>query len=112
MTVPGKIVNLTAVPAPNEVAAAEYYPPVYWLSMAKMPDKSEFPGTGNDGNGINPNIRSVSQFLSTFKTDGAMIGLLAADGVLGSRSGSFTVVGVLVAGSKIGTKSVLFSVAP
>src|SRR5258705_13809876 len=44
MTVPGKIVNLTAVPAPSEAAAAEYYPPVYWLSMAKMPDKSEFPG--------------------------------------------------------------------
>src|SRR5712664_4409266 len=54
MTVPGKIVNLTAVAAPNEAAAAEYYPPVYWLSMAKMPDKSEFPGTGHDGNGINP----------------------------------------------------------
>jgi hypothetical protein len=70
MTAPGKIVNLTAVPAPNEAAAAEYYPPVYWLSMAKMPDKSEFPGTGNDGNGINPRVRSQSQFLSEFKTDG------------------------------------------
>ncbi len=69
-TVPGKIVNLTAVPAPNEAAAAEYYPPVYWLSMAKIPDSSEFPGTGNDRNGINPNIKSQAQFLSTFKTDG------------------------------------------
>src|SRR3974390_1430961 len=46
MTEPGKTVNLTAVPAPNDVAAAEYYPPVYWLSMAQMPEKSEFPGTG------------------------------------------------------------------
>src|SRR5262245_64361825 len=36
-TEPGKIVNLTAVPAANEAAAAEYYPPIYWLSMAKMP---------------------------------------------------------------------------
>src|SRR5271155_2066970 len=54
MTEPGKIVNLTAVPAPSEAAAAEIYPPVYWLSMAKMPEASEFPGTGNDGNGINP----------------------------------------------------------
>src|SRR5271169_5736502 len=69
-TVPGKIVNLTAVPAPNEAAAAEYYPPVYWLSMLKMPDQSEFPGTGNDGNGINPKVRSQNQFLSEFKTDG------------------------------------------
>ena len=56
-TAPGKILNLTAVPAPNEAAAAEYYPPIYWLSMAKMPDKSEFPGTGHDGNGINRNIK-------------------------------------------------------
>src|SRR5271155_5561559 len=69
-TAPGKIVNLTAVPAPNEAAAAEIYPPVYWLSLAKMPDKSEFPGTGNDGNGINPNVKSQTQFLSDFKTDG------------------------------------------
>src|SRR5450755_2578068 len=69
-TVPGKIVNLTAVPAPNEAAAAEIYPPVYWLSLAKIPEKSEFPGTGNDGNGINPKVQSQPQFLSEFKTDG------------------------------------------
>src|SRR6266545_4202974 len=69
-TAPGKIVNLTAVTAPNEKAAAEYYPPVYWLSMAKMPDSSEFPGTGHGGNGINPNIKSQPQFLREFKTDG------------------------------------------
>ncbi len=69
-TVPGKIINLTAVPAPNEAAAAEIYPPVYWLSMAKMPEASEFPGTGHDGNGINPNIKSQTQFLREFKTDG------------------------------------------
>src|SRR5882757_7301922 len=36
-TAPGKMVNLTAVVAPNEAAAAEYYPPIYWLSLAKMP---------------------------------------------------------------------------
>jgi hypothetical protein len=67
---PGKQLNLTAVPAPSEAAAAEYYPPVYWLSMAKMPEKSEFPGTGQAGNGINPNIKSQPQFLREFKTDG------------------------------------------
>jgi hypothetical protein len=69
-TTPGKIVNITAVPAPNEAAAAEYYPPVYWLSLIKIPDKTEFPGTGNDGNGVNPNMRSQTQFLREFKTDG------------------------------------------
>src|SRR5947208_11862578 len=29
-TAPGKILNLTAVPAPNEAAAAQYYPAIYW----------------------------------------------------------------------------------
>src|SRR5205807_8187902 len=69
-TEPGKIVNLTAVPAPNEKAAAEYYPPIYWLSMAKMPDKTQFPGTGHSGNGINDKLNSQQAFLREFKTDG------------------------------------------
>ena len=43
---PGKIVNLTAALAPNDAAAAEYYPAIYWYSMMKIPDKSEFGGTG------------------------------------------------------------------
>jgi len=30
---PGKQLNLTAVKAPNEKAAAEYYPAIYWYSM-------------------------------------------------------------------------------
>ena len=29
--------------APTPTAAAEYYPAIYWYSMLKMPDKSEFP---------------------------------------------------------------------
>src|SRR5437879_154460 len=69
-TAPGKIVNLTAVPAPSEKAAAEYYPPIYWLSMLKMPEKSQFPGTGHGGNGINEKLSSQPQFLREFKTDG------------------------------------------
>ncbi len=40
---PGKVVNLTAVPAPNAKAAAEYYPAIYWYSMLKTPAKHEFP---------------------------------------------------------------------
>ena len=43
---PGKIVNITAIPAPNEAAAAQYYPAIYWFSMLNIPDKSMFPGTG------------------------------------------------------------------
>src|SRR5438552_7182237 len=37
--IPGKIVNLTAVVAPNPKAAAEYYPAVYWFSLLRVPDK-------------------------------------------------------------------------
>ena len=40
---PGKILNLKAVVAPSPAAAAEYYPAIYWYSMLKIPDKSEFP---------------------------------------------------------------------
>jgi hypothetical protein len=40
---PGRILNLKAVVAPNDAAAAEYYPAIYWYSMLKIPDKSEFP---------------------------------------------------------------------
>src|SRR5437870_6463479 len=32
-TTPGRIVNLTAVLAPNARAAAEYYPAIYWFSL-------------------------------------------------------------------------------
>jgi hypothetical protein len=43
---PGKLLNLKAVVAPNEAAAAQYYPAIYWYSMLKIPDKSEFGGKG------------------------------------------------------------------
>jgi hypothetical protein len=43
---PGNIVNLKAVLAPSEAAAAHYYPAIYWYSMLKIPDKSEFGGSG------------------------------------------------------------------
>ena len=38
---PGKIVDLKATPAPNEAAAARYYPSIYWYSMMKIPDKGK-----------------------------------------------------------------------
>src|SRR6202035_3920747 len=49
---------------------AEYYPPIYWLSLLNVPTKADFPGTGPTGNGINPRIKSQPQFLREFKTDG------------------------------------------
>ena len=41
---PGKHVNLTAVPAPNDAAAAKYYPAIYWFAMLKIPGKDQFGG--------------------------------------------------------------------
>ncbi len=40
---PGTQLNLTAVIAPTPKDAAQYYPAVYWLSLIKVPEKSEFP---------------------------------------------------------------------
>ena len=69
---PGKILNLKAVVARNETAAAEYYPAIYWYSMLKIPDKSEFPGTGEQGNGMPANLQSQGQWLSGIKTLGCI----------------------------------------
>jgi hypothetical protein len=69
-TAPGKILNLNAVVAPNPAAAAEYYPAIYWYSMLKIPDKSSFPGTGAEGNGIPPAMKSQAHWLDVVKTNG------------------------------------------
>ena len=34
---PARSLNITAMPAPNAAAAAEYYPAMYWYSMLKIP---------------------------------------------------------------------------
>jgi hypothetical protein len=69
-TAPGKTLNLKAVIAPNDAAAAEYYPAIYWYSMLKIPDKSEFPGTGEKGNGMPEKLRYQAQWLDVVKTNG------------------------------------------
>jgi hypothetical protein len=69
---PGKIVNLKAIVAPTPAAAAEYYPAIYWYSMLRIPDKSEFPGTGEKGNGMPTNLQSQGQWLSGIKTLGCI----------------------------------------
>jgi hypothetical protein len=42
---PGATLNLTAVVAPNEAAAAKYYPAIYWYTMMKIPPASDFGGS-------------------------------------------------------------------
>ncbi len=60
---PGASLNLTAVPAPSAAAAAEYYPPIYWYSMLKIPAKSDFP--------LGP-MKSQPEWLNQLKTTGCM----------------------------------------
>jgi len=42
--VPGQQLSLTAVPAANDAAAAQYYPAIYWYAMLKIPGKDQFGG--------------------------------------------------------------------
>jgi hypothetical protein len=67
---PGTTLNLQALVAPSAAAAAEYYPAIYWYSMLRAPLPAEFPGTGPDGNGINPALKSQDQWLDIAKTNG------------------------------------------
>lgn len=67
---PGATIDLTAVAAPDEHAAAYYYPAGYWLSLMQMPAKSEFPGTGATGNGISPDVRTQADWIRRVKSGG------------------------------------------
>src|SRR6188472_198324 len=77
---PGSNVDLTAVIAPSEKEAAQYYPAGYWFSLLNVPDKSKFPGTGPGGNGISPNIKVQADFIRNIKS-----GTCLACHQLGSR---------------------------
>jgi hypothetical protein len=70
-TATGKTVNLKAVPAPDAKAAAAYYPALYWFALMQMPPKSDFPGTGPQGNGISPTVKSQAEWIrNVVNTDG------------------------------------------
>lgn len=64
---PGQSLNLHATAAPSPEEAAQYYPAGYWFSLLEVPDKSHFPGTGPEGNGIAPSITNQAQYLRNIK---------------------------------------------
>jgi hypothetical protein len=82
-TVPGKIVSLTATPAPNAAAAAQYYPAVYWYSMLKIPDQSQFSGPQRDEN-MPENLTNQAQWVNIVKTTNCIA--CHAIGTIGTRT--------------------------
>ena len=70
----GATLDLRATVAPSAAAAAEYYPSIYWFSLLNIPDKKEFPGTGDSGtgNGIQPAMLTQYHWLNTVKTNGCL----------------------------------------
>ncbi|HZA54597.1 MAG TPA: carboxypeptidase-like regulatory domain-containing protein [Candidatus Udaeobacter sp.] len=64
---PGNILNLTAVVAPDDAAAAQFYPAIYWYSMLKIPEASEFGGKGKI-----PAQVTQSGWLNSIKNNGCV----------------------------------------
>ena len=67
---PGRTLNLTAVIAPTPRDAARIYPAGYWLSLLRVPEKSELPGTGPTGNGVGPTMMNQAQWIRMIKSGG------------------------------------------
>ncbi len=67
---PGERLDHRAVVAPDASAAAQYYPAGYWYALLEAPGDEEFPGTGQDGNGISPNVTSQAAWLRGVKSGG------------------------------------------
>src|SRR3979490_802474 len=66
---PGKQLNLTAVIAPDDKAAAQYYPAIYWYSMMKIPAADQF-GPNNE-NGIPDKIKQTD-WINVMKNNGCV----------------------------------------
>ena len=64
---PGETVTLEATLAATPQQAAAVYPANYWYSLLEPPAPDEFPGTGSDGNGISPALRSQAAWVDITK---------------------------------------------
>ena len=77
---PGKTVNIKAVAAtPQE--DAEHYPGMYWYSLLNIPGTDQFPGTGDKGNGISPNIKTQEAWVDTVKNSCQSCHALGSHGI-------------------------------
>ncbi len=64
---PGATVDLRATAAASPKEAAAVYPANYWYSLVEVPPPSEFPGTGDNGNGISPGMRNQAAWIDGLK---------------------------------------------
>jgi hypothetical protein len=62
-------VTLQATLAKTPQEAARVYPGDYWLSLLEPPAKSEFPGTGSEGNGLGPAMLTQNHWIYRLKSD-------------------------------------------
>ena len=64
---PGATLALKAQVAGSPQEAAKVYPANYWYSLIEVPGEDQFPGTGPEGNGISPQMRTQNQFVDQLK---------------------------------------------
>ena len=69
---PGADIALSAVVAATPREAAQVYPANYWYSLLEIPSANDFPGTGPEGNGINPAMRTQADWIAQLK-DGCQL---------------------------------------
>ena len=59
--------SLKATVARTPQEASAVYPGNYWYSLIEPPSTDEFPGTGDEGNGISPSMRTQAQWIDNMK---------------------------------------------
>ena len=59
------------LPRPTRKPRRSTIPAQYWFALMQVPPNSDFPGTGDQGNGIAPNMRSQGEWIrQVVNTDG------------------------------------------
>ena len=69
-SMPGTHLNLAPTVAPDDATAAKVYPSLYWFALLEVPELSEFPGTGEEGNGIAAAVQTRGQWIHYLKSTG------------------------------------------
>ena len=64
---PGADVTLSTTAPATPQEAASIYPANYWYSLVEVPPASEFPGTGDEGNGLGDRMTSQAAYVDQMK---------------------------------------------